>query len=407
MNRVKLGSVLNIKRGTSLSGKYYAERGEKVRLTLGNFNYPNGGFKENTSKTDIYFTGDVKPEFILKKGDIITPLTEQVSGLLGETARIPVDNMYIQSGDIGLVVPDEKVLDRNFAYYLINSPMMKKQLGASAQQTKIRHTSPEKIRNCEVYLPELSHQKKTGEFLDLINAKIENNNRINDELVSLLKAIYNYWFLQFEFPNEEGKPYKSSGGKMVWNEELQMVIPDDWKCVSLIELFSFTKGKIPSKLYDENDGTLSPYLTIDVVNNGFPQYCNQASMPYCDKKTIMVMDGAASGDVYTGYKGVLGSTFSMLTPKRKDVSNELLYWILKTLSVMYKKNNTGSTVPHANKSYIEAMKIALPKNCEKFGEKFVTIQDKINILNEENKELSSLREYLLPLLINRQVTFKN
>jgi len=100
MNRVKLGSVLNIKRGTSLSGKYYAERGEKVRLTLGNFNYPNGGFKENTSKTDIYFTGDVKPEFILKKGDIITPLTEQVSGLLGETARIPVDNMYIQSGDI-------------------------------------------------------------------------------------------------------------------------------------------------------------------------------------------------------------------------------------------------------------------------------------------------------------------
>ena len=72
MNKVKLGEVLDVKRGASLSGDYYSESGEKIRLTLGNFDYPNGGFKENTSKSDIYFTGEVKPEFILKKGDIIT-----------------------------------------------------------------------------------------------------------------------------------------------------------------------------------------------------------------------------------------------------------------------------------------------------------------------------------------------
>ncbi len=104
-NKIKLGELLEVKRGVSLAGEFYSETGEKIRLTLGNFDYPNGGFKNNISKTDIYFTGKVKPEFILKKGDIITPLTEQVSGLLGETARIPEDNLYIQSGDIGLVVP--------------------------------------------------------------------------------------------------------------------------------------------------------------------------------------------------------------------------------------------------------------------------------------------------------------
>ena len=136
MNKVKLGQILDVKRGASLSGEYYSEKGEKIRLTLGNFNYPGGGFKENTSKIDIFFNGEVKPEFILKKGDIITPLTEQVAGLLGETARIPEDDLYIQSGDIGLVIPDESKLDRSFTYYLISSPVVKKQLGAAAQQTK-------------------------------------------------------------------------------------------------------------------------------------------------------------------------------------------------------------------------------------------------------------------------------
>ena len=134
MRKVVLGEVLDVKRGASLSGEYYAEKGSLIRLTLGNFNYPNGGFKENTSKSDIYFTGPVKPEHILNKGDIITPLTEQVSGLLGETATIPESGKYIQSGDVGLVIPDETQLDRRFAYYLISSPIVKKQLSASASE---------------------------------------------------------------------------------------------------------------------------------------------------------------------------------------------------------------------------------------------------------------------------------
>ena len=88
MKKVKLGDVLDVRRGTSLAGEYYSEQGNLIRLTLGNFNYPRGGFQENTAKKDIYFVGSVNPAFILKAGDIITPLTEQVSGLLGETATI-------------------------------------------------------------------------------------------------------------------------------------------------------------------------------------------------------------------------------------------------------------------------------------------------------------------------------
>ena len=115
MKEIKLGAVLDVKRGTSLSGKFYENSGKYIRLTLGNFTYPECGWKDNTSKDDLYYSGDFKNEYLLKKDDIITPLTEQVRGLLGNTARIPESDLYIQSGDIGKIIPFEKLLDKNFA----------------------------------------------------------------------------------------------------------------------------------------------------------------------------------------------------------------------------------------------------------------------------------------------------
>lgn len=184
MRKIKLGEVLKIIRGTSLSGKFYSSEGKYIRLTLGNFNYPNNGFKINTAKEDLFFAGDVKDGFILSKGDIITPLTEQVRGLLGSTATIPEGGKYIQSGDIGLIIPDENVLDKRFAYYLVSSPIVKKQLDAGSQQTKIRHTSPDRIENCIAYIPQIDEQKKIARLLDSINQKVELNESINDNLAA-------------------------------------------------------------------------------------------------------------------------------------------------------------------------------------------------------------------------------
>ena len=173
---VKLGNYLDIKRGPGLPSENYATEGSLIRLTLGNFNYPNGGFKNNASKQDIYYSGNVKKEYILKKGDLITPLTEQVEGLLGETAWIPEDDKYIQNGDIGLVIPFENVLDKKYCYYLLSSYIIKNQLSAGAQQTKIRHTSPEKIKDCVAPIPSVDYQRKIGNILYEIDRQIERNN---------------------------------------------------------------------------------------------------------------------------------------------------------------------------------------------------------------------------------------
>lgn len=177
-----LGDFLDIKRGPGLPSYFYSESGNLIRLTLGNFNYPNGGFKQNTSKDNIYYTGTVKKEFILKKGDLITPLTEQTEGLLGETAWIPEDNKYIQNGDIGLVVPDENKIDKIYCYYLLSSQLIKKQLSAGAQQTKIRHTSPDKIKDCVAPIPNVETQRKIAHILSSIDDQIKRNNDMVQKL---------------------------------------------------------------------------------------------------------------------------------------------------------------------------------------------------------------------------------
>ena len=182
MKKYKLGDLIEVSRGASLSGNYYATEGKYIRLTCGNFDYRKNCFKENNSKDNLFYIGNFKDEFLLKKGDLITPLTEQAIGLLGSTAWIPESEKYIQSQDIAKITCKEELLDKKFAYYLISSNMVKKQLNAAAQQTKIRHTSPNKIKDCIVWLPSLAEQKKIGQLLFDIDRKIELNRSINHNL---------------------------------------------------------------------------------------------------------------------------------------------------------------------------------------------------------------------------------
>ena len=233
LKKYKLGEILDVTRGASLSGEYYATEGDYIRLTCGNFDYQNNCFKENTSKDNLYYIGEFRSEFLMKKGDIITPLTEQAIGLLGSTAIIPESGKYIQSQDIAKIVCKEDLLDKDFAFYLISSTIVKQQLSAAAQQTKIRHTSPDKIKDCIVWIPKLTEQKCIGKLLRTLDSKIELNRVINQNLEAMAKQLYDYWFVQFDFPDENGRPYKSSGGKMVWNEKLKREIPEGWDSIPI------------------------------------------------------------------------------------------------------------------------------------------------------------------------------
>lgn len=395
MRKIKLGEVLDVKRGASISGEYYATEGDLIRLTLGNFNYPGGGFKPNTSKDDIYYVGPVRDEFIMKKGDIITPLTEQVRGLLGETAIIPESGKYVQNGDIGKIIPNEKVLDKSFAAYLISSPVIKAQLDAAAQQTKIRHTSPDKIKDCIAWIPTINEQKKIGKVVDDINEKIKTNNRINSELETMAKTIYDYWFLQFEFPNEEGKPYKSSGGKMVWNDELKREIPEGWEVRKYCEVSTTVTGK-----EDANFAT---------VNGKYAYFTCGSDVLKCDEfkfdgKAILI---AGNGDFnvkyYNGQFNAYQRTY-VLMPDEKYIG--ILYQASLRKINQFKSGSNGSIVKFITKGDVDGIELIIP-NKEGILELFNIILDAIQHNNRQNQELASLRDFLLPMLMNGQVTFKD
>ncbi|MDD4244110.1 MAG: restriction endonuclease subunit S [Bacilli bacterium] len=396
LTRIKLGDVLDIKRGTSLSGDKYATSGRLIRLTLGNFDYSGGGFKENTSKENIYYVGSVRNDFIMQKGDIITPLTEQVRGLLGETARIPVSDLYIQSQDIGKVIPNESKLDKDFAFYLISSPIIKYQLDAGSQQTKIRHTSPDKIKECIAWIPSLDNQRKIAKVLDSLNSKILLNKRIIKELESMAKTLYDYWFLQFEFPNEEGKPYKSSGGKMVWNEELKREIPKGWEVKNAYEIADIKTGK-----EDANHATKNgkyPFFTCanDVLR------CDDYKF---DGNVILI---AGNGDFnvkhYNGKFNAYQRTY-VITP-HNDKYVGVFHLSCKQTVEKFIKGSNGSIVKFITLRDIQNIKILDCKN-DKLLEPFNVFLEKIDLLKKENQELSSLRDFLLPLLMNGQVKFKD
>lgn len=420
MQRIKLGEVLDIKRGPSLSSRYFSKTGDKIRLTLGNFNYPNGGFKHNVCKDDIYYVGTVSPQYILKEGDIITPLTEQVRGLLGSTATIPESNKYIQNGDVALVIPNENLINKRFSYYLISSAIVKSQLDAGSQQTKIRHTSPDDIKNCIAYIPsEIKIQEKIANLLDMINLKISYNTEINTQLEELAKTIYDYWFLQFEFPNEEDKPYKSSGGKMVYNEQLKREIPEGWKTRTLnssnlftiikqgVDYFSKKNYLATANVIDNNilDGNLISYENREGRANMQPRLNSVwfAKMKNSRKHIFISQSDQWMVDKYiisTGFTGLQCNTITF--PYVYSYINSDYFEKVKDYRA------SGSTQEGIGDDDLILFSIVEPieQTLVSYSKLVGCLIEKMNILRLENQYLSSLRDFLLPILMNGQVTFK-
>lgn len=344
------------------------------------------------------------PEIMLQENDILI----SKDGTLGKIGFVKNMNVpcSVASGVFVLRNTAQDKVDFDYLYYILTSHIFKDFISRNkAEGSTINHLYQRDLENFEIELPSLDVQKKVGSFLSNIDKKIQNNKKQIETLENLAKTIYDYWFVQFDFPNEEGKPYKSSGGKMVWNKELKREIPEGWKVVKFEKIAKFLKGKIPTNLYDNSDG-MSPYITIDVACGGIPLYCSRDDMVICEGETIMVMDGAASGDVYIGEKGVLGSTLSKLVPYEDDISNSLIFLILKHMQSIYKRANVGSTVPHANKHYINQLYIALPIECKQYSNYFDMFYSKIIIQRENIRELEKIKQFVLPLLMNGQVSIR-
>ena len=380
MKKYKLGELVNVKRGMSLSGEYYATEGNLIRLTLGNFQ-EEGGFKINTSKDDLYFTGPVREEFVLKEGDIITPLTEQVVGLLGATARIPESNKYIQSGDVALIKCISNEIDDGYCYYLVSSDLVRRQLSAAAQQTKIRHTSPEKIMDCEVFIPEVKDQRKIAKLLDSINKKIELNEKINDNLYEQLAL---YCIHLSTTPTAERH--------------------------ILSDYCSYASQKIDSSGLNQSDyvstDNLLPEKQGIALAKGLPAVCTATQ---CHNADILVSNiRPYLKKIYYCHRDMGCSSDVLCIRTNEEKLAPYIYFCLRqdTFFDHMMAGSKGTKMPRGDKAQIMRYTIMMPSKdlIEQFIACAEPAMQQIKHNEEDTHNLLLIRNYLLPMLMSGQAT---
>ncbi len=413
----KIGELLRVTRGASLAGTGYADEGQYLRLTLANF-HEEGGFKEFKSTQGKYFIEPFDSRFLMHKGDLITPLTEQSPGLLGSVAFIPCDDLYIQSQDVGLITCNTEKLDKTFAYYLFLTRSVREQISARSQQTKIRHTSPDKISDVEVYLPDLPTQLRIAGVLGSIDEKIELNRRKIAELEALAKTIYDYWFVQFDFPDATGRPYKSSGGKMVWNGQLKREVPEGWGMGTIGELGEIVSGGTPSTSnadYWSSKGiawitpkdlsvTSNKYIRHgehDISENGLLNSSAQL-MP---RKSVLLSTRAPIGYIAVADCDLCTNQgFKSIVPN-KNFGSEFIYYTVSAMIPFVKTLGVGSTFAEVSKRSLSSVQLIIPplQVCDRFDDVVSSIGNERLIGELEIENLEELRDALLPLLMNGQV----
>ena len=407
MNKMKLGDILKIKHGYAFKGENFSDEGEFILLTPANF-YESGGFKYTPGK-EKYYLGDFPQEYLCKKGDLIVAMTQQAEGLLGSTAIVPEDNIYLHNQRIGLITVDETKADKKFVDYLFRTKNVRFQIEGSSSGTKVKHTSPDKIYDVDVWLPDLDNQRKIGEILSTIDETIRKNNNINQELEELAQTIYNYWFVQFEFPNEEGKPYKSNGGEMVWNDKMQREIPTGWEIKNILELVNWIGGAQPPKKEHTNEfreGYVRFIQNRDYQGDNHITYIKESpSNKLCNKYDIMMDKYGEAGKVRYGIEGAYNVALAKLELLEPETQEYIRKFFEDNNTLEYLKNaSIASTRASLNSQTLGTLNICLPKKelliqFENIGK---NILDIILSNKEKNQELIKIRDFIFPLLMNGQ-----
>ncbi|GAB4314103.1 MAG: restriction endonuclease subunit S [Methanobacteriaceae archaeon] len=305
----------------------------------------------------------------------------------------------------GFAVISSKKIDPRFLYYYLTTDKYTEYLTVIAESHTSAYPSfnPDIIEKSLIPYPPKDEQKSIAKILADLDKKIHLNYQMNQTLEAIGQAIFQHWFINYEFPDEEGKPYKSNGGEMIDSEVGE--IPAGWKVGELGDYIKFVKGKKPKEVVDYPLNGYLPQILIETLNGKQPVYANTNNMVLTDVyDPIMVMDGASSGRIEIGQVGVLGSTLSKLTVKER-LSRFYVYFYLKQRERDINENTTGTSIPHADKDRIKRYQVHLAPRAisHKFDEISINLIDKIILNRLQNKYLSEIRNYLLPKLMSGKI----
>ena len=305
-----------------------------------------------------------------------------------------------------LITPNEKILDGKYLNAFMHTSYIQKYFENNASGSGQRYTlSNETISNIPVLLPSLEKQHRIGDILSNIDRKIELNKAINDNLEAMAKQLYDYWFVQFDFPNEEGKPYKSSGGEMVWNEKLKRNIPKGWdicKLKDFIDLFDSKRIPLSNKDRAERKGCYPYYGATGIMD-----YVNDYIF---DGDYILLAEDGSTSDTngfpivqYIWGKNWVNNHAHIILPKDEE-HTLFTYQMLKNIPA--KQIETGSIQKKISQENLCGYNMALPNSelLVSYEKTIKPLWEKKKLCIEEINTLTKQRDELLPLLMNGQAT---
>ncbi|MFN8314749.1 MAG: restriction endonuclease subunit S [Cyclobacteriaceae bacterium] len=316
------------------------------------------------------------------------------------------------SADVLVLKTVNSKFDPKFVYYNLFQDLFFKHQMTGSKGSKMPRGDKDQIMTFLIPEFDKTYQKRVSEFLTVIDEKIALNKKINTELENLAKAIYNYWFLQFDFPNEEGTPYKTSGGEMEWNGELKREIPKGWKKGKLCEVANIIMGQSPEgSSYNEDGEGIVFYQGSTDFNFRFPEVRMFTTEPtrFAKEGDILLSVRAPVGTINVANEDCcIGRGLAALNSKN-ETQSYLLYLMFYFKSMFDIQNRTGTTFGSIDKETL--YDLSFPKPPTELQTRFQEIVGKYDAMilskNRENQELIKLRDFLLPLLMNGQVIVKS
>lgn len=344
----------------------------------------------------------------MKRGDFVLTTRGTVGNVAFYDMSVPFDNMRINSGMV--ILRNDKGFNSKYLFQLLKSIIIKKQIealttGSAQPQLPIRD-----LKNLKIIKPTELEQQKIAEILSSLDDKIALNRKINDNLEKIASSLFKRWFVDFEFPDKGGNPYKSSGGKMVDSEFGK--IPDEWLIKDATDLLDFIKGVEPgAKRYSEEKlyNYIDFFRVADIYSGKDSKIFinrNISKNIFANFNDVLITTDGTVGRVAVGLVGSYSGGIRKVLPKKEFINNSFIYFWLKSSyvqNILQEYASDSTTIAHASGA-IRDMKIAFSNGIlEKFS--FLTANIFNNILDnlKEIKNLEYIRDSLLPKLMNGKI----
>jgi type I restriction enzyme, S subunit len=356
------------------------------------------------SLPDLMDTSEKEREvYSVEEGDIFLTRTSETLDELGmsSVATQSIPNATYSGFSKRLRPKQTDVSYHKFMAFYLRSKLFRKAMSNNAIMTLRASLNEQIFSYLDLLLPEFEDQKKIGDYLYLLSKKIELNGKINAELEAMAKLIYGYWFVQFDFPSDapenKGKPYNSSGGKMVFNKVLNREIPEDWEAVPISSLLEIKTGKKDAN-YASDNGQYHFFTCGD-------EALRCKDFEFEGKSILLAGNGNFNVKRFDGKFDAYQRTY-VLTPSDPNFYSLVFYEVQNKIKQLT-NGSRGSIVKFITKGDIEDIFIPMPKDRQNnFYNVLNTTFKKIDTLDRENRKLEELCDWLLPMLMNGQVTVK-